>query len=57
MHIRLLERESLPVGNNVANDRNNVANHFRPQAFLSEESFPSLSVSCSSAVILFFSTS
>ena len=31
-------------------NRHTVANHPRPQDFLSEQSFPSLSVSCSSAV-------
>ena len=37
----------------LSDDKHNVANHFRLQAFLSEQSFPSLpAVSCSSAVIL-----
>ena len=35
-------------------DRHKVANHFRPQAFLSEQSFPSLFVSFSSAFIQYF---
>ena len=41
MHIRLIERH-------------NVANRLRPQAFLSEQSFPSLFVSCSSTVTYSF---
>ena len=36
-------------------DRHNAANHFFLQVFLSEQSFPRLSMSCSSAVILLFS--
>ena len=37
-------------------DKHNVVNHFCLQAFLSEQSFPSLSMSCcsSSTVILLF---
>ena len=35
-------------------DKHNVANHFCLQAFLSEQSFPSLPMSCSSAVIFLF---
>ena len=41
MHIRLPDKH--------------VASHFCLQAFLSEQSFPSLSLSCSSAVILLLS--
>ena len=33
-------------------DKHNVAGHFCLQAFLSEKRFPSLSLSCSSAVIM-----
>ena len=36
-------------------DRHNAANHFFLQVFLSEQSFPRLSMSCSSAVILLLS--
>ena len=42
----------------LPDDKHNVASHFRLQAFLSEQSFPSLpAVSCSSAgyvILLFF---
>ena len=37
-----------------SDDRHNVAKHFCLQIFLSEQSFASLPVSCSSAVILLF---
>ena len=35
-------------------DRHNAANYFCPQAFLSDQSFPSLFMLSSSAVIHFF---
>ena len=34
-------------------DKHNAANHFCLQAFLSEQSFPSLSMSCCSSAVLF----